>query len=379
MLTRVVYPARPTFSADDIEGILSDIRSVLESGRLTLGKFTEMLEDEFRKLVGTRYAVAVNSGTSALEIILRSLGIGPGDEVIVPTNTFVATVNAVIFAGARPILADVDRESLCITIDEVKKRVTDRTRAVIVVHIGGTICPDIFDIRDFCRSRGLYLIEDAAHAHGSHYKGVYAGAFGDAAAFSMYPTKVVTSAEGGIITTNIEEVDVKARILRDQGKSAFESGLITELGYNWRMSEIHAVIGLHQLRKLREYISYRHDIASIYYKGLDGLRNFRPQMKYEDMFSNYYKFIVFLSDRIDRDRLKKMLREDYGIILGGEVYDPPVHLQPYFKHLYGTSEGLFPVAEEVSKKHICLPMHNQLTREDAEYVVDVLRRVDKIW
>lgn len=375
----VIYPARPYFHRDDLEAILGDIRTVLESGRLTLGRYTRLLEEEFARLVGARYAVAVNSGTAALEIILRSLGIGGGDEVIVPTNTFVATVNAVIYAGAKPVLADIDRDSLCISLDEVRRRVTDRTKAVIVVHIGGTICPDIFEIRDFCESRGIYLIEDAAHAHGSSFRGSPAGSFGVAAAFSFYPTKVMTSAEGGIITTDSEEVRDKAAVLRDQGKSAFESGLITELGYNWRMSEVHAVIGLHQLHRLDEYIGYRRRLAGLYDEALGGLRNFRPQPSYDGMVRNYYKYIVFISRAVDRDRLKKMFREDYGVVLGGEVYDPPVHLQPYFRRLFNTGEGLYPVAEEVCRRHVCLPMHNHLSVDDVGKVIDALREVDGLW
>jgi len=370
-----MVPARPVVPGDDVERILSDFRKILLDGRYTLGRYTEQFETEFKECIGSAYAIAVNSGTSALEIILRVLGIGPGDEVIVPVNTFIATSNAVIFAGARPVFVDVEFESLCMDAAQVQEKISDKTKAVIVVHIGGIVCPRMKEILEICADNNIYLIEDAAHAHGSTLEGKKAGTFSAAAAFSFYPTKVMTTGEGGMITTDSEEIDKKARILRDQGKSAFEGGLIVELGYNWRMTEFSAVLGIYQLRRLEEFIEKRRALARRYDKGLAKISGVRPQKIPSNIKSNYYKYVAFLDEDIDKVWLKKELREKYGIRLGGEVYDPPLHLQPVYRRLFGFKGGEFPVAEEVARRHICLPMHVGLSYEDVDYVIAALREV----
>jgi perosamine synthetase len=363
--------AKIYFPEEDKKSLLAKVDEILSTGQLTLGKYGKEFEEEFAKYIGTKYAVAVNSGTSALEIILRALDIA-GHSVIVPTNTFFATPASVIHAGGMVIFADI-ADNLCLDPESMEKSIRDDTKAVIIVHIGGTVPPQVREIREVCQKRGLFLIEDAAHAQGSTLLGQKAGSFGIAAAFSFYPTKVITAGEGGMITTNDERLYRRAGIFRDQGKSGFERNLHVELGNNWRMSEIHAVIGIYQFRRLEEFVAHRRKIARVYDEGLDEVNGLTPVRMPEGVESNYYKYAAFLDRGIDRDAVKKELREKYAVSLSGEVYEIPCHLQPIFSGL--SNEGDFPVAEDLCRRMICLPISAIMTKEEAEYVVNCLRRV----
>ena len=366
-----IPPARIYFPEGDRREILKQIDGILENGQLTLGKYGKEFEQGFAEYVGTKYAVAVNSGTSALEIILRALDI-EGSSVIVPTNTFFATPASVIHAGGKVIFADIT-DNLCLDPESLQQNIKKGTKAVIIVHIGGLVPAEIAEIQQICQEHGLILIEDAAHAQGSTLDGKKAGSFGIAAAFSFYPTKVMTSGEGGMITTDDENIYKRALVFRDQGKAGFLGNIHTEMGYNWRMSEIHAAIGLSQFSRLEEFISDRRKIAQLYDKELTkvdsvNLVKIPPQAK-----SNYYKYIAILKDGIDRAALKKELKEKHGVSLSGEVYELPCHLQPIFKALYGFKGGELPVAEDLCKRQICLPVFAGMTEEQAGYVVQSLK------
>jgi len=359
------------FPQEDIKQVNSDVEKILQSGMLTLGEYTVRLETEFAKFCGVKHAVAVNSGTSALETVLRTCGLRREDEVLVPTNTFSATAAAVFFAGGKPVLTDIDGPTLCVDAANVQKGLTSKTKGVIAVHIGGLICPDIKAIKDLCEDHKLFLVEDAAHAHGSTIDEHAAGSLGDAGCFSFYPTKVMTTGEGGMITTNKDEIAERSRILRDQGKENFNSNVIVELGYNWRMNEISAAIGMTQLRRLPENIRKRNLIAQHYDQRLRQLDRVEPLKTPSIMVNCYYKYVVFLDTDVNREKLKRQLGEK-GVRCGGEVYWPPLHLQPIYRKLLGTKEGDFPVAEDTCKKMICLPMYPQMTLDDADYVVENL-------
>ena len=244
---------------------------------------------------------------------------------------------------------------------------------MIIVHIAGIVPPQRGEIEKVCKKYGLFLIEDAAHAQGSSLNGKMAGAFGIAAAFSFYPTKVITSGEGGMITTDEKKICQRACIFRDQGKSGFERNLHTEMGYNWRMSEIHAVLGLHQFQRLEEFVAQRRKIARIYDKKLKETRGVIPLMIPKEVKSNYYKYVALLEKGIDRDQIKKELREKYDVSLSGEVYELPCHLQPIFEEL--GREGNFPVAEDLCRRMVCLPISAVMTEEEAEYTIESLRGV----
>jgi perosamine synthetase len=367
--------AKIYFPDEDRKELLSQIDMILKSGQLTLGKHTKDFEERFAAYVGTKYAIAVNSGTSALEIPLRALDVN-GHSVIVPTNTFFATPASVIHAGGKVIFADV-AENLCIDPERVNENIRKDTKGIIIVHIGGVIPPQIKDIKEICEDHNLFLIEDAAHAHGSTLDGKKAGSFGDAAAFSFYPTKVMTSGEGGMITTDNENIYERAMVFRDQGKAGFYGNVHTEMGYNWRMSEIHAAIGLSQFHRLNEFIDDRRKIAKIYDEKLKEIDSITTIEIPANVESNYYKYVALLDDGIDRADIKKELKEKYGVGLSGEVYELPCHLQPIFKDLYGFKDGEFPVAEDLCKRQICLPVFATMTDEQARYVIDSLQEVLK--
>lgn len=368
-----VPAAKIYFPEEDREEILSNTEKVLESGRLTLGKFGEELENKFAEYIGVKHAIAVNSGTSALEIPLRIFDV-KDKEVIVSTNTFFATPAAIIHAGGRVKFAEADPKTFSLDVDDINEKIDKNTRGIIVVHIGGIITPHMDEIKKICADNKLFLLEDAAHAHGSSFDGKKAGTFGDAASFSFYPTKVMTSGEGGMIVTDDPEVQKKAAVYRDQGKSGFLGNVHVELGYNWRMSEFHAIIGLSQLKRLDEFIEGRRRVAKIYDERLKGIDGIRGLAMLGGVRSNYYKYIALLDGDIDRGTVKKEMKEKYEVGLSGEVYELPCHLQPVFRDL-GYKEGDFPVAEEICKRHVCLPVFATMTEEQANYVADSLKEV----
>jgi perosamine synthetase len=360
-----VPAARIVFSDDDRAAVLAMVDQTLRTGSLTLGPFTRELEDAFRARHEAPHAVAVSSGTSALEIVLRSLGV-EGREVVVPANTFFASAAAVLHAGGTPRFADVAPDTLALSASTVEAALGESTAGVVLVHIGGLISPEVDAIRALCERRGLFLVEDAAHAHGSSFDGRPAGSFGVASAFSFYPTKVMTTGEGGMIVTADERIRDDAHIYRDQGKAGFLGGDHVRLGYAWRMSELQAAVGIVQLRRLDEFIKIRREVADQYDDALAGIEGIAPLSPSPGAETNYYKYIAMLDPGIDRQAVKQALKEEHGVSLSGEVYASPLHQQPVFAGLH---EGALPVAEDVCRRHVCLPIHSDMTREEAAHVL----------
>lgn len=368
---RKVPAAKIQFLPEDRAWIAERIQEVLATGQLTLGKYGTEFEQKFAQFCGVRHAVAVNSGTSSLEIILRALGVA-GKDVLVPTNTFFATAAAVVHAGARPVLVDMDPESFAVRPEDVEAALTPKTAGIVVVHIGGIVSRRIGELQELARKKGLWLVEDAAHAHGSSFNGVRAGAFGIAGSFSFYPTKVMTSGEGGMIATNDDRIAEEARIYRDQGKASFTQNAHTRMGYNWRMSEPHAIIGLKHLERLPAMIADRQKIAAIYDQGLKEFRNLDRLQVPAGGVCNYYKYIVVLKEKRDRKALKTTLREQYGVSLAGEVYEDPLHKQPIFEQYLTRA---LPVSEDYCARHLCLPVFSGMEEADARQVLDALKKV----
>jgi perosamine synthetase len=362
-----VPPARACFPAEDRAEILARIDQALISGQLTLGPIGRELEAAFAKRHGAQHAVAVSSGTGALEIILRSLGV-EGREVIVPANTFFATAAAAVHAGARVVFVDCDPETMAFDLADVGAHLRPETAAVIAVHIGGLISPALPALAELCHDRGVHLVEDAAHAHGSRLGGRSAGTFGIAGAFSFYPTKVMAGGEGGIIVTDDEAIVEAAHTYRDQGKGSFLANFHTRMGANWRMSEPHAAIVQSQLGRLDEFIAARQSLAKRYDAAADDL-GLRPLRIPADAHCNYYKYIAFLPEGVDRAELKQLMRDRFDIGLSGEVYDTPLHRQPVFAAF---ADRALPGAEFIGARHICLPLYPSLSESDADYVVESL-------
>ncbi|HET9732833.1 MAG TPA: DegT/DnrJ/EryC1/StrS family aminotransferase [Acidimicrobiales bacterium] len=341
------------------------VDETLQRGSLTLGPITTTFEEEFASRHAAARAVAVSSGTAALEIIFRALGVD-GREVVVPANTFYATAGAVIHAGGRPVFADVDPRTLALDPASLRAVIGPDTAAVALVHIGGLVAPAVEEIRAICDDAGVALVEDAAHAHGSSYRGRPAGTFGAAGAFSFYPTKVVASSEGGMIVTGDERVAAEALIYRDQGKASFGTNDHVRLGYAWRMGELSAAAGLVSLRRLDEAISVRRSVARRYDEALSAVDGITVLDEPEGCVSNYYKYVALLPAGSDRDALKKVLREEYDVSLSGEVYATPLHLQSVLAP-YAT--GPLPVAEDVCARQVCLPVHSDMTDAEVDHVV----------
>jgi dTDP-4-amino-4,6-dideoxygalactose transaminase len=366
---RRVPAAKVQFLPEDRAWIAERVVEVLSSGQLTLGKYGSEFEQKFAQYCGLRYGVAVSSGTSALEIALRALGV-EGKDVLVPTNTFFATAAAVVHAGGNPVLVDMDPESFALRVEDVEKSLTPKTAGIIVVHIGGIVSAQMPALTRLAASKGLWLLEDAAHAHGSSLRGTNAGAFGIAGCFSFYPTKVMTCAEGGMIVTHDAGIAQEARIYRDQGKAGFTQNVHVRMGYNWRMSEPHAIIGLKHLERLPAMIEDRRAVARIYDRALQDLRGLHALTVPNDGICNYYKYIALLTEKRDRKELKALLRERYGVGLAGEVYEEPLHKQPVFAKY---ASGPLPVAEDLCSRHICLPVFSGMEEAEAHHVVRALK------
>ncbi|MGE3474847.1 MAG: DegT/DnrJ/EryC1/StrS family aminotransferase [Rhodospirillaceae bacterium] len=365
-----VPPTRIDFSAEDREWIAARIKTVLETGRLTLGPFGEEFEGSFAESIGAKHAIAVNSGTSSLEIMLRAVGVA-GKDILVPANTFFATASAVIAAGGRPVLMDTDLATLSTSVAEVERRLTPNTAGIMIVHIAGVITADMPAIVALARKKDLWLMEDAAHAQGSSLDGKFAGTFGLAGSFSFYPTKVMTSAEGGMIVTDDAKLDGEARLYRDQGKAGFYQNVHIRMGYNWRMSEPHAIIGLRHLFNVPAMLAARRRIAARYDAGLSALAARRPEAPRplsipKGCVSNYYKYVVMLPEGAARAPLKTRLKDEFGVQCSGEVYEVPLHKNPVLTHL---DTGDLKGADAACSRQLCLPIFASMTDAQADRVI----------
>ena len=364
-----IPPFKYYFPREAIKNITERMKSLLESGDyLTQGKYAEEFERKFASFIGVKYAISVSSGTAALEIIFHALNI-KGSKVLVPTNTFAATAYGVIRAGGRPVFVDIDRD-LNFSLSDIRRKLSDDVKAIVPVHIGGLVSPRLEALLELAEERGIYVVEDAAHAHGSELKDRKAGTFGIANAFSFFSTKVMTTGEGGMITTNDDEIADTARLLRNQGK--VKGNLLGAIGYNWRMTEFQAIIGLEQLRLLPEMIEGRRRVARMYDELLMGIPCLEPLQIPSECKMNYYKYVVFLPKGCDPEALRAHLKEKYGVSLAGYVYEVPLHRQPVFKE-YVDDPGGFPVADDLCYRHIALPIYPQMTEEEVHYVVESLK------
>jgi perosamine synthetase len=369
---RAIMGARPYFHEEDMPEILERLGSVLRGGRLILGPNTKELEESFRRRVGTEHAVCVSSCTAALEITLRFFGVRDR-EVILPTNTFAAVVNAVVYAGGHPVLAETDPHTFNLDTDDALRRINERTAGIILVHTAGLISPDLDRLRQTCRARNLFLLEDGSHAHGASINGRHAGSLTDAACFSFYPTKIMTTGTGGIITTDESSLAAYARSLRHHGQGTSLED-ITNMGSDWCMNELSAVLGIYQLKRLGENVEHRRRVAGWYREQLREIDWIEIPAYSDHVRHAYYKLPVLLAEGIDKHRLQAILLEEEKIEIGS-IYDPPCHLQPVFQKKFGWHAGLFPQTERILSRQTCLPMHALISEDDVEGVVAVLKQV----
>jgi perosamine synthetase len=356
---------------EEIEEFTRLSAEILCSGVLILGEYGRRFERAFEEFIGVKHAIAVNSGTSALETLLRLRDV-TDKTVLVPTNTNFATAAAVLRAGAQVCYLDMDRATFAPTLAMVQESVERPRRSsrapvvgVLWVHIGGVISPEFPAVVEYCRRHGLFILEDAAHTHGSRLGGVKAGNLADAGAFSFFPTKVMTTCEGGMITTNSDEDDYLARSFRNQGKRGMNYGsLHHDLGNSWQMTEMNALLGLMQLKKLPQVLRKRQAVYQLIAKALDEAGLHHVSTRHMDAAS-HYKLIVTLPAGRRVDDVKAALAND-GILLGGAVYDPACHRQPVFEGIC-SGEG-YPGTDRWCPNHICPPLTTTMAAREAEYV-----------
>lgn len=369
---------RQWIDEDDIQAVAA----VLRSDWLTTGPAVDAFEDDIAAFTGARHAVAVSSGTAALHAAMHALKIGPGDEVIVPPVTFVATANAVVFCGATPVFADVDPGTLCINPACVAERITPRTRAVIAVDYAGQPC-DYETLRSITNRHGLALVADACHALGAEYRSHRVGTLADLTVFSFHPVKHITTGEGGMIVTNDAELANRMRVFRNHGittdhKQRSECGSwlyeMVDLGYNYRISDFQCALGSAQLRKLAARLEQRRRLAAQYARRFAGEENITSLSLRADAAHAWHLYVVRLgceSNPVDRARTFQRMREA-GI--GVNVHYIPVHLHPYYRQTLGTGPGLCPEAESAYEQILSLPMFPQLSDTDVDYVSETLIR-----
>jgi perosamine synthetase len=333
------------------------------------GRYSHAFEKRFAEFSSISHAVSVNSCTTALEIVLKYINVA-GGEVIVPTNTFIATANAVIFAGAIPVLADIKNDSYFLDPEELRNRITKKTKAVIAVHIAGIIPPEIKEIVSICQEHGIPLVEDSAHAMGATFEKKHAGSFGIAGCFSFYPTKITTTGSGGMIVTENDALAAFARSMRIHGVG---SGLtdIVNIGNDWFLDEIRCAIGMNQMDAVSHFLDRRRTIAAHY----DGLLATTQLLKkfpvYKESGHAYYKYPVQVECNVDVQEMKSVFPDKYGFQLES-IYWPPCHLQPVYRRLFGYSQGDYPVAESILSRQITLPIHPAIEVAEADYAFECI-------
>lgn len=363
----------------DIEAVVQ----VLRSAWLTTGPKVAEFEEAFAKFVGAKYAVAVSSGTAALHAAMYAIGIKPGDEVIVPAMTFAATANCVVFQGGSPIFVDVDPETLLIDPDQVKAKITPRTKAVIAVDYTGQPC-DYDALREVADRYRLILVADACHALGATYKGRLAGSLADLNVFSFHPVKHITTGEGGMITTDNPDFAERMRIFRNHGittdyRQREKQGSwfyeMVDLGYNYRITDIQCALGLSQLNKLPGWVKRRQEIAQKYDAAFAEFPAIRPLKVRADVSHAYHLYIV----RFDLSRLRATRAEIFTALraegIGVNVHYIPVHLHPFYRERFGTGPGLCPVAEATYEEIITLPLFPRMSDNDVEDVITAVHKV----
>lgn len=350
--------AKPQIDEAEIQAV-SD---VLRSGMIAQGQRVADFEQAFAEYTGVDHAIAVNSGTAALHAGLLAHGIGPGDEVITSPFSFIATANTILFTGARPVFSDIDPDTFNLDPEQVKEKITDKTKAIMPVHLYGHPA-DMKAFEEIAEDYDLALIEDACQAHGATFNAKKAGSFGTGA-FSFYPTKNMTTSEGGMITTNESEVAGRARMIREHGSR--QRYLHEMLGYNLRMTDICAAIGIEQLKKLDGYTSARQQNAQRLTEGLRDVEGVTCPAVREGCSHVFHQYTIRTQDR---DDLASFLK-DKGI--GNGIHYPiPIHLQPYYKELGYTDSH--PVAEELSDEVLSLPVHPQVTEEEIDFITDTIK------
>ena len=360
--------AQPDLGARELELV----SQVLASGTLALGPFAVAFESAVAELAGRRFGVATSSGTAGLHLAIRALGVGDRDEVVTTPFSFVASANCVLYERAVPRFVDIEDDRLGLDPDEVGRAIGRRTRAILPVHVFGRGCR-IAELASIAEEHHLPLLEDACEALGSRIGGRALGGFGDAAVFAFYPNKQVTTGEGGVVVTDDERLAQLVRSMRNQGRDDDGTWLRhVRLGWNYRLDELSAAVGVAQLERLAELRSGRRRVASAYARALGGLDWLRLPVESPDESVDWFVYVVRLDERIDRDRVIADLAAS-GI--PARPYFTPLHLQPLYRRLFGFRRGDFPVAERVAATTLALPFSSRLSDDQVDTVAGTLMAV----
>lgn len=351
------------------------VNQVMMGVQLSLGPKLPEFERMLSTYVGTRYAVAVNSGTSGLHLCIRAMGIGAGDEVITTPFSFIASSNCILMEGAKPVFVDVDPRTWNIDPARIEAAITPRTKAILAVDVFG-LPADMDAITAIARKHKLRVLEDSCEAIGAKYKGRPAGTLGEAGVFGFYPNKQVTTGEGGMIVTNDETIYSLSASMRNQGRGTSNAWLAHErLGYNFRLSDINCALGIAQMKRIDEILAHRARAAGYYVERLRDEKRVSMQHIPADCRISWFVMVVRLADeytREDRDGLMHSLREA-GI--GTNNYFTPIHLQPFYAEQFGWKRGDMPVCEALSDRTIALPFHGLLTEADVDTVCKTFRKL----
>jgi len=365
------------------EADIQAVVDVLRSDWLTTGPCVEAFEKAFAEQVNAKYAVAVSNGTAALHATMFALDIGPGDEVIVPAMTFAASANCVVFQGGTPVFVDVEPDTLLIDPLDVVKKITSKTKAVIAVDYAGQPC-DYEALKAITERAGIALVDDACHALGARYRNAPVGSIAHLSAFSFHPVKHITTGEGGMITTDDEELDQRMRIFRNhgittdhhqresQGSWFYE---MIDLGYNYRLTDFQCALGMSQLKKLPEWIRRRQSIANMYDEAFKEMQSVQPLQLKKDVLHAYHLYVVRLNSinlHHDRSTIFRRLR---NLGIGVNVHYVPVHLHPYYRKRFHTMPGMCPVAEKAYEEIISLPLFPRMSDADVITVIEAVREV----
>ncbi len=362
---------------------IREVVQVLKSDFLTTGPKVAELEDAIAHVAGARRAVAVSNGTAALHAAMYALGIKPGDEVIVPTMTFAASANCVVFQGGTPVFADVDPDTLLLDPEQAEAKITPRTRAIIAVDYAGQAC-QYDELRDIAKRHSLHLVADACHALGGSYRGRPVGSLADLSTFSFHPVKHITTGEGGMITTDNPEIAERMLLFRTHGistdyKQREQHGSwyyeMVDLGYNYRITDFQCALGLSQLRKLPRFVQRRQEIARRYDSALRDIPGVKPLGLRADVSHVYHLYVV----RLDTGYLRASRSEVFSALraegIGVNVHYIPVHLHPFYRRRFGGKEGDCPVAESAYEQIVSLPVFPGMSDADVEDVLAALRKV----
>ena len=357
--------SRPDITEHEIELI----NQVLRTPYLSIGPLVERFEAAMADYVGTRFAVAVSSGTAGLHLCIRAVGVGPGDEVITTPFSFISSANCIVFERAMPVFVDINPSSLNIDTDRIEERITPRTKALLPVHVFGHPC-DMDKITAIGDKHNLPVIEDACEALGAEYKGRKVGTFGRCAVFSFYPNKQMTTGEGGVILTDDDELAELFRSLRNQGRGKSGGWLAHErLGYNYRLDELSSALGVAQMTRIEELLAKREKVAKLYNSLLADVDGVILPGAFRRRETSWFVYVVRLAPEIHRDRVMARL-EERGVV--SRPYFGPIHLQSFYREEFGFKAGDFPIAEAVARSTLALPFHSNLDEGSVEYVCDAL-------